>query len=243
MSVKDHISKEAEAVLIEEFHNGELKGGDRQSCFQMEQSLRIKFSSNVANSVDRYSIQSWLSTYIDRRKKENDPLYQWEVRRKQVTSTMMRGRWGCDPSVMNVHDLKDKVMKLTGMENWTLKSLQVGMGSLNIKVSKDNLKGKNDICMLLQWVLERNMRERNSSSEGERKHEGSAAKKRRIFGIEESVSEFLNEVKERICQECGPKPGANSIENSSSRSSNRSRSSSSSRSSNRSSSSSNNGTL
>ena len=61
-SVKDHISKEAEAVLIEEFHNGELKGGDRQSCFQMEQSLRIKFSSNVANWVDRYSIQSWLST-------------------------------------------------------------------------------------------------------------------------------------------------------------------------------------
>ena len=88
--MKDHISKEAEAVLIEEFHNGELKGGDRQSCFQMEQSLRIKFSSNVANWVDRYSIQSWLSTYIDRRKKENDPLYQWEVRRKQVTSTMMR---------------------------------------------------------------------------------------------------------------------------------------------------------
>ena len=107
------------------------------------------------------------------------------------------------------------------MQFWDigLKSLQVGMGSLNIKVSKDNLKGKNNICMLLQWVLERNMRERNSSSEGERKHEGSAAKKRRIFGIEESVSEFLNEVKERICQECGPKPGANSIENSSSRSS------------------------
>ena len=76
--------------MIEEFHNGELKGGDRQGCFQMEQSLRIKFSSNVANWVDRYSIQSWLSTYIDRRKKENDPLYQWEVRRKQVTSTMMR---------------------------------------------------------------------------------------------------------------------------------------------------------
>ena len=77
-------------ILIEEFRKGELKGGDRQSCFQMEQSLRVKFSSNVANWVDRYSIQSWLSTYIDRRKKENDPLYQWEVRRKQVTSTMMR---------------------------------------------------------------------------------------------------------------------------------------------------------
>ena len=84
--MKDHISKEAEAVLIEEFHNGEFKGGDRQSCFQMEQSLRIKFSSNVANSVDRYSIQSWLSTYIDRRKKENDPLYQWEVRRPLIRS-------------------------------------------------------------------------------------------------------------------------------------------------------------
>ena len=93
--MKDHISKEAEAVLIEEFHNGELKGGDRQKCFQMEQSLRIKFSSNVANWVDRYSIQSWLSTYIDRRKKENDPLYQWEVRRKQVTSTMMRTVAAC----------------------------------------------------------------------------------------------------------------------------------------------------
>ena len=111
---------------------------------------------------------------------------------------MMRGRWGCDPSVMKVKDLKDKVMELTGMKNWTLKSLQDGMRSLNIEVSKDNLKGKNSICMLLQWVLEGKMRVQNSSSEGERKHEGSAAKKRRVFGIEESVSEFLDEVKKRI---------------------------------------------
>ena len=86
------------------------------------------------------------------------------------------------------------------MQFWDigLKSLQVGMGSLNIKVSKDNLKGKNNICMLLQWVLERNMRERNSSSEGERKHEGSAAKKRRDVVLpqnqKKSGSEFLETI-------------------------------------------------
>ena len=60
---------------------------------------------------------------------------------------------------------------------------------------------------------------KTEQGEGERKHEGSAAKKRRVLRIEESVSEFLSEVKKRICQECGSKPGANSTKNSSSSSS------------------------
>ena len=58
-SLRDHVTEivgdRARKILEQSFLRGEVKGGDRRSCFQMEETLAARLP--VEERVSRYTIQ------------------------------------------------------------------------------------------------------------------------------------------------------------------------------------------
>ena len=75
----------ATAILEQSFQRGIAKGGDRRSCFQMEEKLSNRLP--VEESVSVYVIQPWLSNRLKKEKENNDPAI---VRAKTVKAERTR---------------------------------------------------------------------------------------------------------------------------------------------------------
>ena len=105
----EKIGERARAILERAFQRGNAKGGDRRSCFQMEEELANKLP--VEERVTRFSIQSWLSSRLTQEKKEKDPKY---VRARAVLETrqqLLVAAWGFDPNSMTKDQIKKRLVE------------------------------------------------------------------------------------------------------------------------------------
>ena len=97
-ALRDHVtetvSERARAILEQAFLRGEAKGGDRRSCFQMEETVAGRLP--VEERVSRYTIQTWLSNRLKQEKDNNNPKI---VRKRAIASErkkLLVEAWGFD---------------------------------------------------------------------------------------------------------------------------------------------------
>jgi hypothetical protein len=105
--VKEIIRERARALLEQAFQWGVAKGGDRRSCFQMEEELANKLPAE--EWVSRYAIQSWLSSRLTQEKNEKNPKY---VRDRAVEATKQKlfdAAWGFNPLSLNMDSIKERL--------------------------------------------------------------------------------------------------------------------------------------
>ena len=92
------IGERAEKILEQAFLRGVAKGGDRHSCFQMEETLANRLP--VEERVSRYRIQSWLSSRLTKQKQDNDPKFVHKRAVEECRKRLLVKVWGFDPESM-----------------------------------------------------------------------------------------------------------------------------------------------
>ena len=92
------IGKRAEKILEQAFLRGVAKGGDRHSCFQMEETLANRLP--VEERVSRYRIQSWLSSRLTKQKQNSDPKFVHKRAVEACRKRLVVKEWGFDPESM-----------------------------------------------------------------------------------------------------------------------------------------------
>ena len=96
--ITETIGKRAEKILDQAFLRGVAKGGDRHSCFQMEEALANRLP--VEERVSRYRIQSWLTSRLKIQKQNSDPKFVHKRAVEACRKRLLVKAWGFDPVSM-----------------------------------------------------------------------------------------------------------------------------------------------
>ena len=105
--VIEEVGKRARAILEQQFQRGQLKGGDRRSCFEMQETLAGRLP--VEERVSWPTIQNWLSARIQREKDNSNPQI---VRKRAVVAEQKKlliEAWGFDSLSMTKTEITNKL--------------------------------------------------------------------------------------------------------------------------------------
>jgi len=107
--VIEQVGKRAREILEQSFQRGELKGGDRRSCFEMQETLAGRLP--VEERLSWSTIQNWLSARIQREKDNKNPKI---VRKRAVVAEQKKlliEAWGFDSLSMTKTEITNKLVQ------------------------------------------------------------------------------------------------------------------------------------
>ena len=108
--VTEEVGKRAREILEQSFQRGQLKGGDRRSCFEMQETLAGRLP--VEERVSWYTIQTWLSTRLQVEKDNKNPTI---VRKRAVEAErkkLLVEAWGFDSMSMTKVEIAKKLIDI-----------------------------------------------------------------------------------------------------------------------------------
>lgn len=108
--VTEEVGKRARVILEQSFQRGELKGGDRRSCFEMQETLAARLP--VEERLSWHTIQNWLSTRIQQEKDNKNPMI---VRKRAVVAErrkLLVEAWGFDSMSMTIKEIIKKLIDI-----------------------------------------------------------------------------------------------------------------------------------
>ena len=132
------MGKRARDILEDAFLCGVAKGGDRRSCFQMEERLAARLP--VEERVSRYTIQTWLSTRLKKQKEMSNPKFVHKQAVELERKRLLIQAWGFDTSTMTK---KQIIVKLVSPEiGCTMRTRKVLRSDKAAVALSDKIKGK-----------------------------------------------------------------------------------------------------